>query len=83
MDISTVFGHSDYKGKQKEIFHAAVQRAYMFCLLRNVYSSYVSGLDVLVIAPTGMGKVRSPNVRLTTRSDYPLECLLPDTCDSG
>ncbi|THU90979.1 ATP-dependent DNA helicase [Dendrothele bispora CBS 962.96] len=35
----TVFGHSSYKGKQKEIVEAAV-----------------SGLDVLVLAPTGMGK---------------------------
>lgn len=33
------FGHSDYKGKQKEIIEAAI-----------------SGLDVFVLAPTGMGK---------------------------
>ncbi|VDC05528.1 unnamed protein product [Peniophora sp. CBMAI 1063] len=37
--LTDIFGHSDYKGKQKEIFAAAVK-----------------GLDVLVIAPTGMGK---------------------------
>lgn len=34
------FGHSDYKGKQKEIIEAAM-----------------SGSDVFVLAPTGMGKV--------------------------
>ncbi|KAI6006460.1 P-loop containing nucleoside triphosphate hydrolase protein, partial [Pisolithus marmoratus] len=33
------FGHSDYKGKQKEIIEAAI-----------------SGSDVFVLAPTGMGK---------------------------
>ncbi|KAI0248645.1 P-loop containing nucleoside triphosphate hydrolase protein, partial [Lactifluus subvellereus] len=34
-----VFGYSEYKGKQKEIFEAAIK-----------------GADVLVVAPTGMGK---------------------------
>ncbi|KAH9013168.1 ATP-dependent DNA helicase, partial [Lactarius deliciosus] len=34
-----VFGYSEYKGKQKEIFEAAI-----------------NGADVLVVAPTGMGK---------------------------
>ncbi|KAI0032584.1 P-loop containing nucleoside triphosphate hydrolase protein, partial [Vararia minispora EC-137] len=35
-----VFGHLEYKGKQKEIFLAAIQ----------------PGADVFVVAPTGMGK---------------------------
>ncbi|EGN93927.1 hypothetical protein SERLA73DRAFT_78305 [Serpula lacrymans var. lacrymans S7.3] len=35
-----VFGHVDYKGKQREIVEAAI-----------------SGVDVFVLAPTGMGKV--------------------------
>ncbi|KAF9525495.1 P-loop containing nucleoside triphosphate hydrolase protein [Crepidotus variabilis] len=37
--LKDVFGHSDYKGKQKEIVEAAYE-----------------GSDVLVVAPTGMGK---------------------------
>ncbi|KAF8532115.1 P-loop containing nucleoside triphosphate hydrolase protein [Gautieria morchelliformis] len=37
--LTEVFGHSGYKGKQKEIIEAAI-----------------CGVDVLVIAPTGLGK---------------------------
>ncbi|KAH8995511.1 ATP-dependent DNA helicase [Lactarius hatsudake] len=37
--FTKVFGYSEYKGKQKEIFEAAI-----------------NGADVLVVAPTGMGK---------------------------
>ncbi|CCM04917.1 uncharacterized protein FIBRA_07114 [Fibroporia radiculosa] len=37
--LTTTFGHTEYKGKQKEVVEAAVQ-----------------GLDVFVLAPTGMGK---------------------------
>ncbi|KAI0269956.1 ATP-dependent DNA helicase [Gloeopeniophorella convolvens] len=37
--FTSVFGYTKYKGKQKEIFEAAIE-----------------GADVLVVAPTGMGK---------------------------
>ncbi|KAN0118615.1 ATP-dependent DNA helicase [Russula decolorans] len=37
--FTKVFGYTEYKGKQKEIFDAAI-----------------NGADVLVVAPTGMGK---------------------------
>ncbi|OJA20194.1 hypothetical protein AZE42_04614 [Rhizopogon vesiculosus] len=37
--LTETFGHTEYKGKQKEIVEAAI-----------------SGLDVFVLAPTGMGK---------------------------
>ncbi|KAJ8454684.1 hypothetical protein ONZ51_g12891 [Trametes cubensis] len=38
--LSTIFGHSEFRGRQQEIVEAAVL-----------------GSDVLVIAPTGMGKI--------------------------
>jgi Lhr-like helicase len=54
-----VFGHTVYKGKQKEIVEAAFAgslhsyyRVFVVDLISNL------GADVLVVAPTGMGKVR-------------------------
>ncbi|KAK0504322.1 ATP-dependent DNA helicase [Armillaria luteobubalina] len=37
--LTEIFGHSEYKGKQRDIIEAAI-----------------SGIDVFVLAPTGMGK---------------------------
>jgi hypothetical protein len=57
-----VFGYSEYKGKQKEIFEAAINGMGQCCFERKNtkrYQFFLSvGADVLVVAPTGMGKVR-------------------------
>ena len=55
-----MFGYSEYKGKQKEIFEAAIKgmswTTFSVGPLKDV--SFLSlGADVLVVAPTGMGKV--------------------------
>lgn len=56
-----VFGFSDYKGKQREIVEGAIEGAFARvdgCPTGVPYHlSIRQGLDVFVVAPTGMGKV--------------------------
>jgi len=56
--LAQVFHHSDYKGKQKEIIDAAMQGTFIVVRTVSRFLTFmVSGNDVFVVAPTGMGKV--------------------------
>jgi superfamily II DNA helicase RecQ len=53
-----VFGHTEYKGKQKEIIEAALERKPEFLSQHSLPdSNSTTGKDIFVLAPTGMGKV--------------------------
>jgi hypothetical protein len=55
------FGYSSYKGKQKEIVEAAVSGPSQLLCPSLVPYLETLGQDVLVVAPTGMGKVCWPS----------------------
>jgi len=55
----TVFGHRDFKGKQKAIVEAAVAGEHLALpgFSKGMSFCLDTGRDVFVLAPTGMGKV--------------------------
>lgn len=53
-----VFGHEDYRGKQREIVETAIlsePQVDRLCL--DVVPELCQDVDIFVVAPTGMGKV--------------------------
>jgi hypothetical protein len=54
-----VFRHNEYRGKQEEIVEAAVSGTLLARLTFFMRLIFTTGSDILVVAPTGMGKVRT------------------------
>lgn len=56
LTVASVFGKTNFKGKQKEIMENAVKGRLARCVLPTRSKHGCPGQDILVVAPTGMGK---------------------------